>query len=948
MGCEYSAPGYLKPTGPWLTDSQADYYADHPSLRPTGTQQDPNAPDDRTRLQTARTPGAQQLANIWEFTDSSAFPNSPNASIRRCRLCGLDYVRVGINHQAISDIPTDNFSLAWRWVLGTARLEISIDENFSEGYFVEIETVKCGERFTTLLPPAIEENSEYQANWARQVWFLMGGTAAQADISSHASQPLPSWLTQNHNQDFRGMPRTVSAFGGERLTIPIVHGNDSEYYNGSLPFVHIKSFLRFGTLGGSVLAEREDVGPEIAVRHDRFWYLQNAGTHLAIGVHNNRVIASVADSFFSHTAHGDDWLWKRRRSRVVLTTGQDNSFPTTLFGLSGDVITASVHAPVVREIRCHKITESSATASPKLLADAAAATGTEGPSGPAALVWVPSHLFSDGAAQAVTTNKAGSFRASRINSVAPMLQASGAPSQLSHNCVASTRQLRISARAVVGTATPMFASYPTGTNADGVPYELLPGMYVTQVVPRQVNGEQKGNALQWTQAPRSPAPAVASAADAAAYRAWSDDPFGDAPQDIATPGVQFSLGSADRYGYVTAQQPSHPWHRHPIAEHSITLSQNAGQSVYAGNGDAGVPVRGIPTLDLVSRRNEFVGVSANYSSTLGDQLDISTGFISGSTATPGAFMPRTFNGRAHWAVSFSTPSLSTGTRTTSVSAAEWRDTYSYDLWPQAGGVNYPVSGTTRSERWPVAQFPTLPAWQTIAAGRYFSAIQSCQWAPLQLDCVAWLTRSYGASGESYSQQQAVNDETIPYDEALRAARRPFGGFDPLGGTVVFNWRRTWRFDAVIRSGVAQATGSSSSRNEGRLRDLSDGVRYPSSFSFTFADDDQVNSFQETVELFWSIDNAEEQSVTFYFEDFWSTYVDLSVEQWSNLENGQAVSVHLLEQNDSLSRFTSVNSPTFRNYDTGPFPFGSSNASGRRGVWRNFEVPARIEMTLQFA
>lgn len=943
MGCEYSAPGYLKPTGPWLTASQADYYADHPLLRPTGTSQQPGTRDDRTRLQTARTPGAQQFANIWEFTDSIN-TRYGNSSIRRCRLCGLDYVTVGINHQAYSDIPADNFATSWRWVLGTARLELAIDENFTEGYFVEIETVKCESRYTTLLPHAIQENSEYQANWARQVWFLMGGTAAQADIADHASQPLPSWLTQNYNQDFRGMPRTVSASGGERLTIPVVYGHDSEYYNGSLPFVHIKSFLRFGTLDGTVLAEREDVGPEIALRHDRFWYLQNAGTHLAIGVHNNRVIASVADSFFSHTAHGDDWLWKRRRSRVVLATASDNSFPTTLFG---DVVTASVTAPVVREVRCHKVTESAATASPKLPVDAAAATSDKGPSGPAALVWVPSHLFPDGAAQALTANKAGSFRASRINSVAPMLQVSGAPSQLSHNCVASTRQLSISTRTIVDTATPLFASYPSGTNEDGVPYELLPGMYVTQVVQRQVDGEQKGNALQWTEATRSPAPTVSSRGDAVAYRAWRDDPFGGAPQDIATPGVQFSLGSSDRYGYVTAQQPRHPWNRHPIAEHSITLSQNAGQSVYVGNGDPGLPVRGIPTLDLVSRRNEFVGVSANYASTLGGQLDISTGFVSGSTAAPGAFMPRTFTGRAHWGVSFSTPSLSTGTRTTSVSTAEWRDTYSYDLWPQAGGVSYPVSGTTRSERWPVTQFPTLPAWQTLAAGRYFSAIQSCQWTPLQLDCVAWFTRGYGASGESYSPQQAVDDETIPYDEALRAARRPFGGFDPLGGTVVFNWRRTWKFDAVIRSGVAQATGSTSSRTEGRLRDLSDGVKYPSSFSFTFADEDQVNSLQETVELFWSLANAEEQTVTFYFEDLWSTYVDLNAAQWAALEGGQSVSVHLLEQNNTLSRFASVDSPTFRTYDTGPFPFGSNSAGGRNGVWRNFAVPARLEMTLQF-
>lgn len=933
MGCEYSAPGYLKPTGPWLTDSQADYYADHPSLRPTGSQEAGDR-NDFTRLHTTRAAGSQQLANIWEFTE-----------VRRCRLCGIDYVTVGINHQSVSDIPADTFGPKTRWALGTARLEIAIDDQFTEGYFIEIETVKSGERYTVLLPHATSENSEYQANWSRQAWFLMGGTAAQADIASHANQPLPSWLTQNYNQDFRGMPRTVSASGGERLAIPVVYGQDSEYYNGTLPFVHIKSYLRFGTLDGTVLAEREDIGPEIALRHDRFWYLQNDGAHLAIGVHDNRVIASAADSFFSHTAEGDDWLWKRRRSRVVLTTGQDNSFPTTLLG---NVVTASVTAPVVRTVNCNKITDSAATASPKLPAEAAAATGDEGPSGPASLVWTPSHLFPAGAAQAVTANKAGSFRASRINSVAPMLQPDGAPSQLSYNCVASTRPLHISARTVVGAATPMFASYPSGTNADGVPYELLPGMYVTQAVGRQVDGEQKGNALQWTQAPRSPAPAVSSRGDAVAYRAWRDDPFGGAPQDIATPGVQFSLGSADRYGYVTAQQPRHPWNRHPISEHSVTLSQNAGQSVYVGNGDPGVPVRGIPTLDLVSRRNEFVGVSGNYASTLGGQLGISTGFISGSTTTPGAFMPLTFTGRAQYGVSFSTPSLSTGTRSTSVSTAEWRDTYSYDLWPQAGGVNYRVGGTTRSELWPLTQFPTLPAWQTLAAGRYFSAIESCQWTPLQLDCVAWLTRSYGTSGESYSQQQALNDEAIPHDEVLRAARRPFGGFDPLGGTVVLNWRRTWKFEAVIRSGVAQATGSTSSRTEGRLRDLSDGVRYSSSFSFTFADDDEVNSLQEEVELFWSLDNSDEQTVTFYFEDFWSTYVDLSVEQWSNLENGQAVSVHLLEQNDSLSRFTSVNSPTFRNYDTGPFPFGTNSAGRLRGVWRNFDVPARIEMTLQFA
>lgn len=960
MSCEYYANGLLKPTGPWLTEDREDYYKDHPSFEPAFSHAV------RNRAQPTSEPGNTVLANIWEFTPS--IRPLPFSSFNRpqCRLRQCDYVTVALvpRSHAVGDPGTflspviaagDDYNL---WAIGSARLELAIDEEFTDGFFVELDITKAAQTVPiSLIPPVASIRTfgvsllhqtigPYISGYpARQLWFLMADSSAREDVAPHVYNPLPSWIQQQYFQYADGWTRHPVP---RSLWSPTVNAaawtwsdDTTETEFDSVDF--LKATLRFGSLDGALLEERVDVGPEIALRHTTPQEGRPV-SYLGLGVHNNRVYGYVADSHFSSQLYGNDWLLQRRRARLILKTGQDNGMivKNTLgshtVAARGPYLLTNDSAPSGRVetfgIKAYKIECSDATASALSDAAIAAATGPTGPSGPAALIWSPynpSTVF----ARTAANNQAASFRASRIKGVAPMLQTPGAPTALSHNCPASTRPLTIKVRTIFQGETET-NGVSNGVNEDGVEWAHLPYAFIKQTQDRLVDEVQTGYALDFTEAPRSPAPQTpfSTPEELAAYRQWLDDPYGGAPQDAATPGAVVNLGTDEHYGQLHAQLPSYPWHRHEgEAGHTIVLQQNAGQSVYVGNTVPTNVLKAVPTLQLAS-------IGAGYASSLGTELGIvgPRELADVENPIPGAAYPKT---KFFAQVTLNT--RSSGTTETSITATGWKDTYTYDLWPQVVVAQL----SAEDFYWPRKQFPSLPVWQKLAESRSFAAITEASYTPLQLDCAAWLTRDFGEGEAQYTQSEALADDSIPNEEALTFARRPVGDVDPAGGRITIQWRKTWEFNATIASGRAKATGSSSETIEGVLGDLrsAEGGPYtlPSSFN---GEDEEVRSLQETVEVSWSTADAEQQTVKLNFEDFWATDLALTKEQWAELEAGEEVT--FLIGGDSLlaSSFDSKYNAELqfgeisRGYQTTPFiPEGGGFYYG---------VQAYLEITLHFA
>jgi hypothetical protein len=966
MGAEYIAGGRLKPPGNWLEAGR--YQSDHSSFVPTG----PGAIFG-ARMESGSTASEEKTANIWEWT------------VNNCRLCKTDYVVVECSPFMASESDGSQF-LAF--ALGKVRLELAIDEAFTDGFFVEWELALDSELASvgkTIFsasgtPPVGSEQRASPHDTKRSSFILIGDTAAEADECPHMEQQLPTWVTQQFSHD----PKTAAPLG----FFPLRSDSADRLFDGTQPVTFVKSVMRFGKLDGTVINTKTDRSPYVLFFDDPEGgfgsFAQSLASYLSIGVHDNRVGASANDSFFSSSVTGDDWLEKHRWSRVKTTTSPSNTFSVTrrrdTAQASGSLNASApqtVHAksPFVRNVQVRSITDSAVHASPKTKQAVDAATPVDGPTGPASLVWTPFRNNIVSRAMSSRENNATSWAAGRLRSTSPLLQPAGHPRPFSLNCFAVGKSLKISTTCEfgsIGQSVQSYAKLPSvgiSTQAGGS----------RQASRRSQDGFPVGGWAtppQWSELQRDPAPdrsdymanppfnAISNRgtpeefiAFAQAFESWMARPSGGADQNIGTAGV---TGPGDNntplvsypqeWGVLYAQMPTRPWMRYADGTDEITLQNNGGQPCYVANKVPTNELLAIKTLDLP-------GFYGNEKPFLSEYLDIAErrNVFSGASQTGSeslGLFPRTW---------FDDSRVSRGvvSAATTSSGAEWKDILFYQIVPApwyavydgySGGTFVPVGNWVGLHS---LEF-TSSAWRLLAESRGMAAITSARYTPMQLDCSAmFVRRAAGAitswPRSSYTQEQAVGDASIPRDVALYPLQIP--PTNPGGGDILIHWRKTWTVEIKVKSGKASARQVSSS-----LTDLGNpaqnGFFIGSPFYLTPPwsqpqyESVVVNRRDENVEVFWPSPNCVEKTFTYCFEDLWTTSIMLSEIEWRRLENGEPVEVYLTAGGgDAESVFENTSSVQFKNYTAAAGTSVSTDFEGFQGIKGN--VPARLKMSFQF-
>lgn len=975
---EFYALGYLKPTGEWL-EAENLYYQHHSSIVATGPAAFQNAIFAGDTIASN-----EKITNIWEWTPSPFL----------CRLCGIDLVSVSVSPYVLARHGEfDVIAVA----LGSVRLELALDDEFTNGFYIEWSIDKHAHYdlvADTLEAAGGGTGSSYGGYRSsihkrdRSIWLKTRDQQPLADISSHVHDSLPSWIAMqfvdnpllSSVSNFRTRHNFVGRQRRGYIAIPFPNNfgptwrqiveRDPDWpdsvYDGTQELDFLKSTLTLGRLSGEVLESRTDYGPQCLLRDN---YLTDAillgasqgPGFLSLGVHNNQVLAVAQDSFFSAGIQGDEWLEDIRRARLRIRTAADNTFVSIPFGSQGspsnegspEVFTASSRSPAVRStIKVFNVTESDAKASPRTAAAIQAATGETGPSGPALLAWSPYQDTTEVRYCGSGDNEPASWRAARIASVHPFKHPPGQGRAFTDGSFAVGKGLSVSVETEFGSTQPGFGVGPSGVNSDGVEWAKLPTCFCElrsasvssrgqKISGLAVTGGWTDSMPIWTPPPRTTAPLFND--DPQAYRAWRFSPTGGGVQRITDPGVTGPGPSGplitydETYSYAFCQFPSLPWMRYRVSgPEQITLTQNAGQDVYLGNITPTETLKPPSTLEILA-------------STFTGQEKLTQALGIGNNA------PKGYGNEA------GQPGAGSFQETHTLTSQEWRSTFNTYAWPGIWVAPTEVAGSfgstyfTNDPKGVTILEPTLPGWQYLAPHRDFVAVDECTYTPLQLDCVAVLTRApTGAAtadfpAEQYTQTAADQDISIPFEEAIYPQQRD--SVRPQGGHVRLNWRKTWKIDMTIRSGPAGVTGTSGYTYEGNVNDLlSPTGPYITAFGSPIGDffgssgasgpdgGLEVFSLQEEVSVFWPSEQTTTQDVQFLCEDTWQTNLDLTEQQWQSLESGQSVELRLSQFSDE---FVSTSNVSLEDYYANVGQYLTNSSA------RHWKVPAQLVITLQF-
>lgn len=944
MSCEWQANGYFKPTGPWL--EAAGYYADHSSFAVSGR----NAFDGK-RLVSSATAGEATTANVWEWTQY------------KCRLCHTDYIAIECVPYMADETLLSQSNINYVFAAGAVRLELSPLEDFSKGFFVEYEIFPHAEYASaglSLFDAALglaSYGNDYHASLhaanGRSAYILVGETSPQADVAAHFANPLPSWTTQQFSRNTSGArlrPIWFPTASGNTFLI-----NSDVVFNGSQPLTFMRAAMRFGPLEGGALQER--IATALAAPVADFSHV-----YMSLGVHDAKVGAMAFDSFFYDDATDVDWLKNRRFARVKVRASDSNTFSITRRDetkqeRSGtdltpyEPFTVSGKSPGVRRIVTQSVLDSSATASPKTKSTALSATN------PADLVWSQSADALYGLVSIpLSGNDATAWRASRLNSVAPLAQPSGQPRALSHDCNAIGKSLQVTTQCTIGTIGPT-----TTAEAAKLPSVAIIRRSNSNFEQMSRPGDADSgyvNPPQWVEVARKPEPDPLTYVPdptnplfteseflqyGADYAAWRLDPFGGGEQDISTSGVSGPqngsplVSRSNEWASIYVESPNKPWMRYADGSHVASLQQHAGQSAFYGAQSAGSPMSPVLTLDL-----PYFGNAG-----LADFLQI---------RTPGAGSLFPYS----WTCEYKEEASSIF-RSFACDGTSWKDRFEYSLWPAQWNIFFQtgvVFGNSAYTGFSDLR-PTLGAWQYLASRRSMAAVTACTYTPLRLECVAELQRGSlsvspaGAAtadwpGSSYRIADAWADDDIPKHEAIRSQQR--NNFVPLGGTVRLHFRKTWQIETTVTQGPAIATGGSSYRNEGTLVANQSFYQLPlNNPANTLI---EIRSLQEVAEISWPGPSCQTQNYTFLHEDFWTVTVSLTEQQWQSLENGEAVTLQLRQDfqfagsNPYRNYVSNSNTVTTRRYTASAG--GVVNGSAPTPEAKNGFVDVQMAVTLQFA
>ena len=435
-------------TGRALTNgrlSNGDPYNDTASPSPTGVFSDIG--------------GQPAVANIIEFGELGLMitPQSPVNVVYRaksdyCRLPQADCVSVEI-------WPTFAFPLHGGQeisCLGSSRLEVSTDPNFSSGFFVEsIQTAT-----TATIPPG----ALYSVRTGREEWdeeqlsqwgtgdavhagfdFYTGDSTAVTMATGQESfflNQLPSWIDS-------GTVWSQQSYGSD-VGNPLANMVQGLFYfrgefDGTKQFSYSHTKILFGSFSDSTDEVFEEFDNE-ATTVGNLW----------LGVADSKALARVGKTWFSSHALSDieamEWAMRRRFYRVTQRgpTGADVTqvhvpgFPQlNAGGIYSDDATLATTSPIARSAtgpRCVDACDRHSTESMKM---------PTGVTGPVELFW------GDGYVNSPTGMEAHSYLAMRLPGVAPFDQPSQ-PAALSIGCNAVGKQLKISFREIAPEGHPPF------------------------------------------------------------------------------------------------------------------------------------------------------------------------------------------------------------------------------------------------------------------------------------------------------------------------------------------------------------------------------------------------------------------------------------------------------------------------------------------------------------
>jgi hypothetical protein len=893
---EYSAFGRYKPTGPWLpatgpTDGFATggFFADHPSFgvaSESAVRPDGGGPF--YRLGSSETPGDSVVGNIWEWTS------------RACRLCGVDLVQLECSTTNEQLVDGDTMPVR---PLGTVRLELASDPEFTNGFFVEWETVKDSE---TVIGPTVKiynpntsdlvgENANLSD--PRFVYHPNDNTTTSADVSPHVLTPLPSWTTQQFTPSRLGFDVPV-----ELSTFPIFLTRagsvfDRDLFSGGQPITFVRSVMRFGKLDGSEIVERQDRGWEVPLLWPR--------TFMTIGVHNNKAVGSVNGSYFRQVIPSDDhrFLTRQRWARVRSTTAQTNTVLVTLRDgtLQGgflqvqpnvaSVVSVQAAAPRVGVPTCRTIVNSDVTSSQRTLAERNAATG-------------PSPLLcnylrqptTDLHAATVSTNPAQQWLAERLESPAAFDQPSGHPAQLTLNAAAVGRSLSVTTEfEFVDIQQSGVTNVPQwqSDTPNGLEDAKLP---TVGIVPRAgglgqnlLNGEGWFIQPEWT-------PADVSAPD------WVGDPT------LAGSTTPVRTATERQWCGVRFDPPTKPWLRFGDRGSPTTfaMAPNGGMASYLGNTPGGPELTLLNTYDMPLFRSGQTLLTA----------------VLGS----GNLLPR--DGSHLYAVT-------DGPTTTLQNGAQ---TLQQTIEQTVEG-NFLVDQFTPDARY-IGPFPTLPVHQIYADQLEWAIIESASCQALQCDYAASIERVVSnALAPIYTTQQAGQDPAIPMTKVTDPSQRFIRASQ--GAWVRIKWRKTWR--GVINVLYANF-GCSGSVTQFVAGQRPNGLGNPAI---------DIPGFEETVTFSWPGPRQRRKKFEFLFEDYFNTDILLTESEWESLEQGDQVQVELVASGPVRYFRRSSGQPPVIDFANSGAAFDDSAP----GVWpyrftlpptrASFRVDGRLLMSLQF-
>lgn len=967
MAKEYLSTAYLKPTGAWLTTVN-EYYADHPSFRNV----DPADTYGTWRLKSSDTPGNRQVANVWEWT------------AKKCRLCDLDYVVVSADPFILRQLSGEYFSC---WGLGKVRIELAVDKEFSEGFFVEWQIQKHAE-FASLADTMVD--AAYGQNpygtdplgsifGDRTAWFNHGGSYGdESDISPLCLLSFPSWVTQQASGTRFGIDAFFNqAAYANRLEWPIYLRFLSD--SSGQPVTFLRSVMRFGAIGGTP-QEVLDYGCQMLRKQRGGVGLRHVC--LSLGVHNNLCGASANDTFFSTAITGQDWLVKKRYARVITETASQNEFLITgredTFqrrhprnfspSFTGDsAVTAVATSPRVLEVDAYSLAGSDGVASPKTQSFADAATG------PTQLLYQPTHDPRDVRFISSAANQATSFTASRIRSAATLSQPTGQVRALQHDSYAQGKSLKVSVECVIGNVARTDSnggSTPNGDDDAFLPSVALLDRNGSGSINRKSRIDTTGSnpsgwpvnavltdAFTFVEAERAAEPDRSDYIDGnffytnapcsanlgskeqfesyiAAYEEWKASPTGGGPQSAATAGSSFGdFCNQDVWEYVYAEMPDAPWFRYPAGALSVTLNNNAGQAVYSASGlNVGPTYLPIKSLQLPY----FQGIQ------LADHVGL---LQEGNTLLPVTYQA---------IPSFEFNYLKQVTATTNNTSSGLSQTFYYNVWPFYWGNTYdPYSGCTMipTDTWYGVDIapPTLPAWQAVnntTPQRLFSAITGATYTPLKFDCLAFIDTDTTPADTILSPSEAVNESAIDKYDALYPSVVPPA--KPGEAIVVIHWRRTWKADIEVTAGPVSISGSHSYINHGPLTDNQDKYslfRPYANNGVVQAESVDVFELDETVTVAWPGPQTNTKDYTFLFHDQWCTSISLNASEWQQLQDGQEVTVWMEDTSRIESNFKrGIQGDTKAYGAAAGFNYVESGLRPERHTW---SVEAQLKITLQF-